>query len=107
MASSAMRDRSDVFSGEGPLVVRLSRSNASVRLIALALDGVQTVDQFAGVAVRIVAGHVEKRLWVIASGVRSSWQVLPRTRCSATRASSGEHGVEAVGEFAELVPASS
>ena len=43
---------------------------------------------------------------VIASGVRSSWEALAANLCcSAMRGELREHGVEAVGEFAELVSA--
>ena len=96
----------DVFSGEGPLVGAASRSNASVRSIARALTGVEAVDEFAVAAVRIIAGHVEKRLrdrqrraqFVGGVGCES---LLFGDVCFELR----EHGVEGVGEFAELVAA--
>ena len=48
-----------------------------------------------------------RRVWVIASGVRSSWEALAANRCCAATCcfEPGEHGVEAVGELAELVSA--
>ena len=96
----------DVFWGEGLLVGRLSRSSASVRSIARVLTDVEAVDEFAGVVVRIVAGHVEKRLgdreWgaQFVGGVGGESLLFGDVCFEA-----GEHGVEGVGEFAELVSA--
>ena len=46
-------------------------------------------------------------VWVIASGVRSSWEALAANRLllGDVRFEPGEHGVEGVGELAELVVA--
>ena len=70
------------------------------------VDGVEAVDEFAGVAVRIVAGHVEKCLGDRQWGA----QFVGGVGCESLLFGDvcfepGEHGVEGVGEFAELVSA--
>ena len=70
------------------------------------VDDVEAVDKLAGVAVRIVAGHVEQCLrdrerraqFVGGVGCES---LLFGDVCFEPR----EHGVEGVGEFAELISA--
>ena len=70
------------------------------------VDGVEAVDEFAGVAVRIFAGHVEQRL---RDGQRGAQFVGGVGRESLLfgdlRLETGEHGVEGVGKLAELVSA--
>ena len=89
MASSAMSDRSTGARLKARWSARLSMSSASVRSIARGVDGVEAVDELAGVAVQVLARATSRRVWVIASGVRSSWEALAANRCcSATWASS-------------------
>ena len=52
----------DVFSGEGPLVGAAEQEQCFSEVDRSGVDGVEAVDEFAGVAVQIVAGHVEKCL---------------------------------------------
>ena len=70
------------------------------------IDGVKAVDEFAGSRVGSLRA-TSRRVCVMANGVRSSWEALAANLCcSATCVSSlGEHGVEGVGEFAELISA--
>jgi hypothetical protein len=68
------------------------------------VDGVKAVDESAGVAVRIVAGHVEKRLRDRQRGAQfvggiGCESLLFGDLCFEPR----EHGVEGVCEFAKLV----
>jgi hypothetical protein len=70
------------------------------------VDGAEAVDKLAGVAVRIVAGDVEKSL----RGRQRSAQFVGGVCCESllfgdVRFEPREHGVEGVGEFAELVAA--
>ncbi len=70
------------------------------------VDGGEAVDEFAVVAVRIVAGHVEKRLGDRQRGA----QFVGGVGCEPllfgdVSFEPGEHGVEGVGELAELVSA--
>src|SRR5215218_6493782 len=55
VASSAIRDRS----GEGPLVGAAEQQQCFSEVDRSGVHGVEAVDKFAGVAVRIVAGDVE------------------------------------------------
>ena len=77
-----------------------------MRSIARVLTVVEAVDEFAVVVVRIVAGHVEKGLGDRERGA----QFVGGVGCESllfgdVRFEPGEHGVEGVGEFAELVSA--
>ena len=77
-----------------------------MRSIARALTARRRSIEFAVVAVRIVAGHVEKRLRDRQRGA----QFVGGVGCEsllfgAVCFEPGEHGVEGVGEFAELVSA--
>jgi hypothetical protein len=62
VASSAMRDRSTCSRVKDRWSARLSRSKCFGEVDRSGVDGVEAVDELAVVAVRIVAGHVEKRL---------------------------------------------
>ena len=106
VASSATRDRSTGSGVKDRWSARLSRSSASVRSIARVLttwrrSTSSSVSRFGSLRA------TSSRACVVASGVRSSWEALAANlRCSATlRFEPGEHGVEAVGELAELVVA--
>ena len=52
----------DVFSREGPLVGAAEQEQCFRKVDCSGVDVVESIDEFAGVAVRIVAGHVEKCL---------------------------------------------
>ncbi len=52
----------DVFSGEGPLVGAAEQQQCFGEVDRSGVDGAEAVDEFAAVAARITAGHVEKRL---------------------------------------------
>ena len=52
----------DVFLGEGPLVGAAEQEHCFGEVDRSGVDGMEAVDEFAGVAVLIVAGHVEKGL---------------------------------------------
>ena len=62
MASSAMRDRSTCSAGEGPLVGATEQEQCLGEVDRSGVDGAKAVNELAGGAVRIVAGHVEKCL---------------------------------------------
>jgi hypothetical protein len=70
------------------------------------VDDVEAVHEFAGVAVQILAGHVEKCLRDRQRGAQfvggiGCESLLFGDVCFEPR----EHGVEGVGEFAELISA--
>ena len=105
-ACSAIRDRSTCSRAKDRWPTRLSSSIASVRSIARAL----TARRRSSSSPLSRSGSLRatsRRVCVIASGVRSSWEALAANLCcSATCASNcAEHGVEGVGEFAELISA--
>jgi hypothetical protein len=77
-----------VFSGEGPLVGAAEQEQCFGEVDRSGIDGVEAVDELAAVAVRVIAA-TSRRVCVIASGVRSSWEALAANLCcSATCASS-------------------
>ena len=95
-----------MFSGEGPLVGAAEQEQCFGEVDRSGVDGVEAVDELAGVAVRIVAGHVEKCLRDRQRGAQfvggvGCESLLFGDVCFEPR----EHGVEGVGEFAELVAA--
>ena len=96
----------DVFSGEGPLVGAAEQEQCFSKVDRSGVDGVEAVDEFAVVAVQIIAGHVEKclrgRQWraQFVGGVGCE-SLLFGDMCFEPR----EHGVEGVSELAELVSA--
>ena len=96
----------DVFSGEGPLVGAAEQEQRFGEVDRSGVDGVEAVDELAVVAVRIVAGHVEQRLRDRQRGAQlvggvGGESLLFGDVCFEPR----EHGVEGVGELAELVVA--
>ena len=106
VASSAMRDRSTLFSGEGPLVGAAEQEQCFREVDRSGVDDVEAVDKFAGVAVRIVAGHVEQclrdrqRRAQFVGGVGGESPLFGDVGFEPL-----EHGVEGVGELAELISA--
>ena len=95
-----------MFSGERPLVGAAEQEQCFGEVDRSGVDGVEPVDEFAGVAVQIVAGYVEQCLRNRQWGA----QFVGGVGCeSPLFADMGfepfEHGVEGVGEFAELVSA--
>ncbi len=106
VASSATRDRSTCSRVNDRWSARLSRSSASVRSIARVLTAWRRLDELAGVAVRIVAGHVEQRLRDRQRGAQFVRGVGGESPLFGDVGfEPREHRVEAVGELAELVVA--
>ena len=95
-----------MFADEGPLVGAAEQEQRLGEVDRAGIDGVEAIDQLAVVAGVIVAGHVEQRL---RDGQRGAQLVggvgreplLFGDLCLEPR----EHGVEGVGEFAELIAA--
>ena len=88
VASSAMRERSTWFRGEGPLVGAAEQQQCFGEVDRAGVDGVEAFDEFAGVVVGSLRA-TSRSVCVIASGVRSSWEAFAANRCcSATCASS-------------------
>ena len=106
MASSAIEGEVDVLAGEGPLVGAAEQEQSFGEVDRSGVDGVEAVDELAVVAARILAGHVEQRLRdrqrraQLVGGVGRE-SLLFGDLCFEPR----EHGVEGVGEFAELIAA--
>jgi hypothetical protein len=101
VASSAMRDRSGVFSDERPLVGAAEQEQRFGEVDRSGVDEVEAVDQFAGVAVLIVAGHVEQCLCDCQRGA----QLVGGVGCESLLFGDVcfepcEHGVEGGGELA-------
>lgn len=96
----------DVLSGEGPSVRVAEHKERFSEADSPGIDGVEAVDEFAGVAVWVPAGHVEQglrnRQWgsQFVGGVGGEPLLFADLGFEAC-----EHGVEGVGEFAELVSA--
>ena len=93
-----------MFSGEGSLVAAAEQEQCFSEVDRPGVDGVEAVDEFVGVAVGIAAGHVEKRLRDRQRGA----QLVGGIGCESLLfgdvcLESREHGVEGVGELAELV----
>ena len=95
-----------MFPGEGPLVGAAEQEQRFGEFDCSGVDVAQAVDEFVGVAVRVVAGHVEQRLrdrqrrTQLMGGVGGEPLLF-----GVVRFEPREHGVECVGEFAELVVA--
>ena len=62
VASSASEGEIDVFWGEGLLVGAAEEEQCLREVDRCGVEAVEAVDEFAVLAVGIVAGHVEKRL---------------------------------------------
>ncbi len=95
-----------MISGKGPLVGAAEQEQGFSEVDRSCVDGVEALDELAVVAVRILAGHVEKclrdrqRRAQLVGGVGRE-PLLFGDLCFEAR----EHGVEGVGEFAELISA--
>ena len=106
MASSARRDRSTPFSREGSLVGAAEQEQCFREVDRSRVDDVEAVDELAGVAVRIVAGHVEQclrdrqRRAQFVRGVGGESPLFGDVGFEPF-----EHGVEGVGELTELIAA--
>ena len=106
MASSAMRERSTLLSGEGAPVGAAEQEQCLSEVDRSGVDHVEAVDELAVVLVRVFAGHVEKCL---RDGQRGAQFVRgvggEPLLFGAVRFEPRQHLVEGVGELAELVPA--
>src|SRR5437588_7549067 len=96
----------DVFSGEGPLVGAAEQEQRFSEIDRSGVDGVEAVDKLVVAAVLIVAGDVEKCLRDRQRGAQFMGGVGCKSLlfgyvCFEPR----EHGVEGVGELAELISA--
>ncbi len=94
----------DVFSGERPSVGAAEQKQCFREVDRSGVDEVQAIDKFAGVCVRIVAGHLEKCLRDRQRGAQfvggvGGESLLFGVVCFEP----SEHRVEGVGELAELV----
>ena len=95
-----------MFWDEGPLVGAAEQEQSFGEADRSGVDGVEAVDEFAVAAVRIVPGDVEQCLRDRQRGAQfvggvGCESLLFGDVCFEPR----EHGVEAVGELAELVAA--
>ena len=95
----------DVLSGEGPLVGAAEQEQCFGEVDRSGVDGVEAVDELAVCRVsRIVAGHVEQRLRDRQRGAQLVGGVGGESLLFGdVRFELREHGVEGVGELAELV----
>jgi hypothetical protein len=96
----------DVLSGEGAPVGAAQQEQCLGEVDRPGVDGVEALDEFAVVAVRIAAGHVEEGLRDRQRGA----QLVGGVGCESlllcdVRFEPREHGIEGVGEFAELISA--
>ena len=95
-----------MLSGEGPLVGAAEQEQCFGEVDRAGVDEVEAIDKLAVVAVGILAGHFEKRLRdrqrsaQLVGGIGGE-PLLFGDVCFQPR----EHGVEGVGELAELVSA--
>ena len=96
----------DVLSWEGALVGTAEQEQCLGEVDRTCVDCVEAVDELGRVALGIVAGHLEERLRdrqrsaQLVGGVRRESLLLGDVRFEPR-----EHGIEAVGELAELVVA--
>ena len=96
----------DVISGEGLLVGAAEQEQCFGEVDRSGVDGVEAVDELARVAVRIVAGDVEQCLRDRQRGAQFVRGVGGESLLFGDmRFEPREHGVEGVGELAELVSA--
>lgn len=96
----------DTFPAEGTPVGTAEDEQRLGEVDRPAVDGVQTVDDLVGVTVRIGAGHLEERLRDRQRGAQLMGGVGREPLLFGdVRLEPGEHRVEGVGEFPELVPA--
>ncbi len=95
-----------MLSGEGPLVGPAEQEQCFSEVDRPGVDDVEAVDELAGVAVQVIAGHVEKGLRDRQRGA----QFVGGVGCEPPLFGDvgfepRQHGVEGVGEFAELIRA--
>ena len=95
-----------MFSGEGPLVGAAEQEQCFGEVDRSGVDEVEAVDKFVVAAALIVAGHVEKCLRDRQRGAQlvggvGCESLLFGDVCFEAR----EHGIEGVGELAELISA--
>ena len=93
-----------MFSGKGPLVGAAEQEQCLGEVNRSGVDGVEAVDEFAVGVARIVASDVEQCLRDRQRGAQfvggiGCESLLFGDVCFEPR----EHGVEGVGEFAELI----
>ena len=94
----------DVLSGEGPLVGAAEQEQCFGEVDRSGVDGVEAVDEFAVVAVRIVAGHVEQRLRERQRGAQLVGGVGGESLLFGdVRLEPREEAVDGVGEILQLV----
>ena len=94
----------DVFPGEGSLVGAAEQEQCFGEVDRSGVDGLEAVDELAVVAVRIVARDVEQCLGDRQRGAQLVGGVGGESLLFGyVRFEPGEHGVEGVGELAELV----
>ena len=95
-----------VFWDEGPLVGAAEQEQRLGEIDRPGVDDVEAVDELAVVAVRILAGHIEQRLRDCQRGAQFVGGVGREPLLFGDVGfESREHGVEGVGEFAELISA--
>ena len=104
MASSAIEGQVDVFAGEGSLVGAAEQEQCFGEFDRSGVDGAEAIVELAAVAVGIVVGDIEKGLRDRQRGA----QLVGGVGCEPlllgdVRFEPREHGVEGVGEFAELI----
>ena len=96
----------DGFSREGALVGAAEQEQCLSEVDRAGVDEVEAVDQFAGVAVRIVAGHVEQCLRDRQRGAQFVGGIGGESPLFADMGFDPfQHGVEGVGKLAELIAA--
>ena len=105
-ASSATSERSTCSGAKDSLVGAAEQEQRLGQVDRSGVDCVEAVDELAGVVVRIVASHLEQRLRDRQRGAQlvggvGCKSLLFGDLCLEPR----EHGVEGVGELAELVAA--
>ena len=96
----------DELAGEGPLVGAAEQEQGLGEVDRPGVDGVEAFDELAGVAVRVLAGDVEERLGDRQRGAQLVGGVGGEPLLFGDVGfEPREHGVEGVGELAELVVA--
>ncbi len=96
----------DVLAGEGPPIGAAEQEQCFGEVDRTGVDGVEAIDELVGVAVRIGARDVEQRLRDRQRGAELMGGVGCETLLLGDLCFEAcEHGVEAVGELAELVTA--
>ena len=95
-----------MLSDEGPLVGAAEQQQRFGEIDRSGVDGVEAFDELAVVSVGILAGHIEQRLRDRQRGAQFVGGVGRESLLFGdVRFEPGEHGVEGVGELAELISA--